>query len=175
MRITGFREFIAPCGTNAISAQPDLAQRGVVQLHQVASGEEHPAADDPARRAGHAHQGGGHRGLAGAGFADETEALARHERERHVVDGRHVAGIRAVDDLEVLDLGGPGSVAGAAGARGGRADDGCHQSRRSRGLAKRSIPAEVTNRARKMNAMTTIGGPHHHQKPRRTAVYCCDQ
>ena len=91
------------------------------------------------------------------------------QRERDVIDRGHVPGVRPVDDLQVLDpqdgldLG--GSAAGVC--RRGRSwrFDG-HQSRRSRGFAKRSIPADVTNRARKMNAIIRIGGPHHHQNPR---------
>ena len=87
----------------------------------------------------------------------------------------HVAGVRPVDDLEVLDpQDGLDRWPGSAGAGRLRRLDG-HQSRRSRGFAKRSIPADVTNRARKMKAITAMGGPHHHQNPRSTAVYSCDQ
>ena len=44
------------------------------------------------------------------------------------------------------------------------------QSRRRRGLAKRSIPAEVTNRAMKMNTIIRIGGTHHQYRPRPIAL-----
>ena len=161
-------------------AQADLAERVVIEGEEILVAEEHPPADDAAGRPGHPHERRRHRRLAGTRLPDEPEALAGAQLERDMIHGRDVAGVRPVDDLELLDPEDDRRL-GAASRRGRRrsrvdvARFGRHQSRRSRGFAKRSMPADVTNRARKMNAIIAIGGPHHHQNPRSTAVYCCDQ
>ena len=73
--MTGLREFIAPCGTSAISRSRMWRSSRFRDAEQVAAVQEDLPAHDPAGRPGQAHQGGAHGGLAGAGLADQPEPL----------------------------------------------------------------------------------------------------
>ncbi|MBN9310552.1 MAG: hypothetical protein J0J13_14690, partial [Devosia sp.] len=133
-------------------AQPRLAQLARAHLEDILTVEQHLAAGDAAGSAGQAHQRRRHGGLARAGLADEAEPFAGLQGERHVVHrlGRTLAGV--VVDVEALD-----DENGLVGIGHG------HQRLASLGLAKRSKPTEVRKRPMKISAMTTMGGPHHHQ------------
>ena len=180
MRITGLSEFIAPCGTKAMSRRRILRSALSSRVRRSLSPRNtRPPTMRPGGRVIRMSA------VAIVVLPEPDSPMsprrwpARSSNETSI-HGRDVAGVRPVDDLEVLDPEDDRRL-GAASRRGRRrsrvdvARFGRHQSRRSRGFAKRSMPADVTNRARKMNAIIAIGGPHHHQKPRSTAVYCCDQ
>ena len=88
-------------GTPAAAAQ--LAPLLVAHRHQVLAAEAHAVGPDDTGMRNQVEDGAaGHR-LAGAGFADDAEALAA-EREGQAAHGTHDAGRRVEIDLEIVDL-----------------------------------------------------------------------
>ena len=95
-----------------------------------------------------------------------------------MIDGRDVTGVRPVDDLQVLDpKDGPASAVAAAAAVAGAAS-----TFRSPSVAPESWVREAVHPGgcheegqEDERDHQRSGGPHHHQNPRSTAVYSCDQ
>ena len=140
--------------------QPDRAERPAAHPQHVFPVEEDAAADDPPGRTGETEERCRHRRLARAGFADQPEALAGPERERDAIDRPGRSRIGVVVDVQILD---DQHRFSAGGGRRGDCLDRGHVRFASRGLANLSKPTEVRKRPRKMAAIMTIGGAHHHQ------------
>src|ERR1700729_3707487 len=89
-------------GGGTLSAPAHLPQPGGTQPQQVHAVQADLARGDGQAPPGVAEQGEGHRGLPGAGLADQAEHVARPHRERD--PGDHGGPVMPAADLQVPDL-----------------------------------------------------------------------